>query len=85
MVYLMHCLTDFQFFYIPVLYCYTNLNSSILCCLSFGDMYLFLGLAFSTSSSVWLFCNYFADFFETFVILSAVLLPIKSPVASAVF
>ena len=50
-------------------------------------MYLFLGVPISISSSfVWfLSCNPFADyFFETLVISSAVLLPIKSPVASAV-
>ena len=63
-----------------------NLNSSIICFLSSGDMYLFLRVAISTSSSVSIFGNYFADFFlETLVILSAILLPIKSPVASAVF
>ena len=49
-------------------------------------MYLFLWVVLSTSSSVSLFGNFFADiFFETLVILSAILLPIKSPVASAVF
>ena len=49
-------------------------------------MYLFLGVAISTSSSVSLFCEAFSDFFfETLVILWAILLPIKSPVASAVF
>ena len=65
----------------------TNLNSSIICFLSFGDMYLFLGVAISTSSSVLsLLCYSFVDvLFETLVILSAILLPIKSPVASAVF
>ena len=48
-------------------------------------MYLFLGVAISTSTSVSSFGNYSVDFFlETLVILSAVLLPIKSPVASAV-
>ena len=63
----------------------TNLNSSIICCLSSGDMYLFLGVAISTSY-VSLFGKAFADiFFETLVILSAISLPIKSPVASAVF
>ena len=48
-------------------------------------MYLFLGVALSTPTSVSLFCKAFADFFETLVILSAILLPIKSPVASAIF
>ena len=63
----------------------TNLNSSIICCLSSGDMYLFLVVALSTSTSVSPFGNYFVDFFETIVTLSAILLPIKSHVASAVF
>ena len=64
----------------------------MICFLSSGDIYLFLGVAISTSSSfVWslscnfLECNYIAAFFETLVILSALLLPIKSPVASAVY
>ena len=49
-------------------------------------MYLFLREAISTSSSVSSFGNYLADFFfETLAILSVILLPIKSPVASAVF
>ena len=85
MVNLMFCLKNLLFFGIPLLYYYTNLNSSIICCLSSGDMYLFLVVALSTSTSVSLFCNFFADFFETLVILSAILLPIKSPVASVVF
>ena len=120
MVYWIQCLTNLLFFDIPLLYCYTKLNSSIICflsfgyiyiyiyffltltlihksfcgtnhnssiicCLSSGDMYIFLSVALSTSTSVLSFGNYFADFFETLVILSAVLLPIKSPVASAFF
>ena len=48
-------------------------------------MYLYLGVALSTSSSVSLFCKAIADFFETLLILSAILLPITSPVASTVF
>ena len=50
-------------------------------------MYLFLWVVISTSSFVSsLLGNSLADFFfETLVILSAMLLPIKSPVASAVF
>ena len=70
----------------------TNLNYSIICFLSSGDMYLFLGVAISTSSSVLLLlcnsfeCNSVVDFyFETLLILSAILLPIKSPVAFAGF
>ena len=64
----------------------TNLNSSIICFISYGDIYLFLGVAISTFTSVSSFGNSFVDFFlETLVILSAILLPIKSPVASAIF
>ena len=80
----MCCLTNLRCFDIPLLHYFTNLNSSIICCLSSGDMYLFLGVALSTSSSVTLFCNSFVDFLERLVILSAILLPIKSPVASPV-
>ena len=85
MVDLMYRLANFLFFDILLLFCYTNLNSSIICCLSSGDIYLFLGLALSTSTSVSLFCNSLEDVFETFLILSSILLPIKSPIASAVF
>ena len=81
----MYYVTNLLFFDTPLLYYYTNLNSSIICCLFSGDMYLFLGVAYYTSISVSSFGNSFVDFFETLVILSAILLPIKSPVASAVF
>ena len=64
----------------------TKRNSSIICFLSSGDMHHFLGATISTSSSVSLFCEVFADFFfERLVILSAILSSVKSPVASAVF
>ena len=76
MVDLVCYLRDLFFFYSPLLYCYTNLNSSIICCLSSGDFYLFFGTSVSLLAS---------SFFETLVILSAILLPIKSPVVSAVF
>ena len=52
---LMHCLTNLLNFGIPLLYCYTKLNSSIICCLSSGDMYLLLGVALSTSTPTSLF------------------------------
>ena len=77
-----------SFLMLTLIYSYfldTNLNSSIICFLSSGDMYLFLGVALSTATFVSSFGNSFVDFFETLVILSAILLPIKSPVASAVF
>ena len=85
MVDLMFCLTNLLFFDIQFWQYYTNLNSSIICCLSSGDIYLFLWVVISTSSSVSSFGNFLLDFLETLVILSAILLPIKSPVASAVF
>ena len=78
-----------QFFGIPLLYYYTHLNLLIVF-LSSGDMYLFLWAVISASSS-WLLlgnsleCNSITGFFETLVILSPILLSIKSPVASAVF
>ena len=56
----------------------------MICCLFSGDAYLFVWVVISTSSS--LSRDSFVDFlFETLVILSAISLPIKSPVASAVF
>ena len=47
-------------------------------------MYLFLWAVISISSLL-LLVLLLLDFFETLVILSEILLPIKSPVASAVF
>ena len=72
---LMRYLSNLLFFGIPLLY-YINLNSSIIFCISFGEIYLSLGVSLLTS---------FCDFCDALVILSAILLPIKSPVASAVF
>ena len=83
MVDLMHCLTNSLFFAIPLLYYCTSLNSSIICCLFSGDMYISFGVSDSSLTS--LFCERVEDFVETLVILSAILLTIKSPVASAVF
>ena len=64
----------------------TNLKSLIICCLSSGDMYLFLWVVNSTSSLLLLLLLLLLldGFLETLVILSAILLPVKSPVASAV-
>ena len=59
----------------------TSLNSLIICCLSFGDIYLFLWVV-NCISSLLLFLDGFLDIL---VILPAILLSIKSPVASAVF
>ena len=82
MVDLVHCLINSLFFNILLLYYYTSLNSSIISCLFYGDMYLSFGVSDSSLAS--LFCG-FLYFLETLVILSAVLLPIKSPVACAGF
>ena len=82
---MMHCLTNLLFFGIPLLYSYINLKSSIIFCLFSGDMYLFFGASNSSLASLFcnsLECNSVEDFFETTVILSAILLPIKSSVAS---
>ena len=73
-------LSNLLFFDIPLLYYYGSLNSSIICCLSFGGIYLSFGISFLTSS-----CCFFTDFFHALVILSEILLPTKSPVASAAF
>ena len=87
----MHHLSNLLFFVIPFLCYYINLHSSIVCSLSCGDIYLPFDISllasFDDSSSEW---NSFGDFFEcnsaeTLVLLSAFILPIKSPVASAVF
>ena len=63
------------FFGIPLLY-YASFNSSIIFCLSLGEINLSFGISLLTSSSL-------CVFFYALVILSAILLPIKSPVASA--
>ena len=52
--------------------------------MSYIYIYLLLGVAISTSSASSL-CNSLEVFFETLVMLSAILLPIKSTVASAAF
>ena len=84
MVDLVYCPRNLSFFEIPLLHCYINLRSSIMFCFFSGDIYLSLGISLSCSfETVFeLFCG---DIFETFVILSPVLLAIKSPVASANF
>ena len=85
MVDLMHCLTNLLFFDIPLLYYYTNHNSSIICCIFSGDIYLSFGVSESSFASLFCERNFVLDFFETLLILSTILLPTESPVASAVF
>ena len=45
----MYYLTNLQFFDIPLLCYYINLGSSIIFCLSSGDIYLSLGISLSCS------------------------------------
>ena len=61
-------------------YYYINLRSLII--LFSGDMYLSLGIYVLISIVSEVFCD---EFFEAFIILLAISLPIKLPVASAVF
>ena len=81
MVDLIYCLTIFLFFDTPLLYYYINLNLSIIICLFSGGIYPSFDISISVSSVFKAFCE---DFFETPVILSRILLPIKSPAVSAV-
>ena len=76
----MYFLINLLLFDILLLY-FTNLNSTIICCLFSGDMHLSFGIS---NSFLFCECNFIEDF-EALAILSAILLPIKSPVASAVF
>ena len=85
MVDLICCLKNLLFFDIPLLYCYATRNSSIICCLFSGEMYILFGASISLLASSFFECNFVEDFFETLAILSAILLPVKSSVASAVF
>ena len=66
-------------FDIPLLYYYASLRSSIVFCLSSGDIYLSLGIFLSFSDII------VSELFDTFVILLAIFLPMKSPVPSAIF
>ena len=77
-------LTNLLFFDIRLLYCYINLISSIIFCLFFQDICLSFGISLSNLSVI-ASELFWGEFFEAFVILPALLLPIKSPVASAVF
>ena len=71
-----------EFFDISLFY-YFNLSSSKISCLSSGDAYLSLGISLSCSFlTVWFI---FCEFFETFVILLAILFSFKLSLASAVF
>ena len=65
---LVYCLTNLLFSDIPLLYYCINLESSIIFCLSSGDIYLSLGISLLCSFvtvSGFLCC----EVFETYVIL----------------
>ena len=64
----MHHLSNLIFFGIPILYYYINLNSSIICCLSCGDIYLSFGISLLTSYKGNSFGGNSLDFFDTLVI-----------------
>ena len=82
MVDLVYFITSLLFFDISLLYYYIIPRSSIIFCVFYGDIYLSLGISLSNPVFSASFCD---EVLKTFVILSAILLPIKSPVASAVF
>ena len=84
MVDLVYYLTNILSFNIPLFYYYTNLRSSIILCFTTGDIYHSLGISLSCSFVIGceLFCG---ELLQTFAILLAILLSIKSPVDSAVF
>ena len=61
-------------------YYYINLRPSIVFCLCSGDIYLSLSISSSCGSEL-----LFREVFETFVILSAILFPNKSPLLLLLF
>ena len=88
MVDLMYCLKNLLFFDIPLLCYYICLRSLIICCF-FLEVCIFLlvflsNFVFSVSPSTVSELDCYEPF-AAFVILSPVLLPIKSPLAYAVF
>ena len=87
MIDLVYYLTSLLFFSIPLLYHHINLRSSIIFCLFLGDIYISSGIFLSSpifsASFVTVSEILCGKVLEIFVILSAILLPIKSPAASA--
>ena len=77
------------FFDITLLYYFLNFRSPIICCLFSGDIHFSFGIFLSRPIFAFSFAVgsrlFFHEVIRTFIILSAILLPIKSPVASAVF
>ena len=83
MVDLMYCLKYLLFFDILLLYYYINLRSLIIFWLSSGYINLSwsisLSLSFAIPSEL-----FYGEILKTFVVLLAILLPIKSPAVLAV-
>ena len=82
------CLINLLFFDITLLYYYILLKSSIIFCLFSGNICLSLRISLWSllfSSSFLTVSELFCEVLEAFVIFYAILLPIKSPVASTVF
>ena len=77
-------ITNLLFFNIPLLYYYIDFRSIIFFCLFSGDIYLSLGIYLSRLF-VTLSILLFYKVFETFVVLPAILLPMKPPVVSDMF
>ena len=75
MVDLMYCLTNLLFFDIPLYY--TNLNSTIICCLLSGYIYIYIYIYLSFGISISFSTVFECNFFETLAILSAILLPMN--------
>ena len=71
---LINCLTNILHYYISIL--------ALIHQYFVGDIYLFF---FGICSSLLTDSKLFCEVFQTFVILSAILLPVKSAVASVVF
>ena len=69
-------------FHYIIYYYYINLRSSTIFCLCSKDIYH--SLCISLSCSIFFSELFYGNVFEILSILSAILFPIKSPVASAV-
>ena len=76
-------------FDILVSYYYINLKSLIICCLFSRGVYISLGISLSCSIFSVSFATvpemFCVEVLETFVVLSATLSQVKSPIASGVF
>ena len=78
-------LANLLFLDIPLLCYYINLRSSIIFCLSSGDIYLSLGISSLLSLSTLISELFCGEVFENFVILTVILLLIKLLVIYAFF